>query len=104
MRVLTPSRERHSEQAARYGTHRYLDKPFDLDAMLTHIRDMIGVGLIDATWLAKLPPVLAERLQALDGALAWADGEITRVETEFGRVAGTLERRLTSNGRAGAGS
>src|SRR6187401_3582930 len=29
----------------------------------THIRDMIGVGLIDKTWLTKLPPILAERLQ-----------------------------------------
>jgi hypothetical protein len=28
----------------------------------THIRDLIGVGLIDRTWLAKLPPLLAERL------------------------------------------
>jgi hypothetical protein len=31
----------------------------------THVRDMIGVGLIDQTWLAKLPPVLAERLKAI---------------------------------------
>ncbi len=30
------------EQADRYGTHRYLDKPFDLDALLTHIQQMIG--------------------------------------------------------------
>jgi len=30
-----------------------------------HIRDLIGVGLIDRTWLAKLPPVLAERLQGI---------------------------------------
>ena len=30
-----------------------------------HIQDMIGVGLIDRTWLAKLPPVLAERLQGI---------------------------------------
>jgi CheY-like chemotaxis protein len=34
--------ERAREQAERYGTHRYLDKPFDLDAMLTNIREMIG--------------------------------------------------------------
>ena len=26
---------------------------------------MIGVGLIDATWLARLPPTLGERLQTL---------------------------------------
>jgi hypothetical protein len=31
----------------------------------THLRDLIGVGLIDRGWLAKLPPVLAERLQAI---------------------------------------
>jgi len=31
----------------------------------THVRDLIGVGLIDRTWLAKLPPVLAERLQGI---------------------------------------
>ena len=30
-----------------------------------HIRDMIDVGLLDRTWLAKLPPVLAERLQGI---------------------------------------
>jgi hypothetical protein len=33
------------------------------DAM--HLRDMINVGLIDRSWLAKLPPVLAERLQQI---------------------------------------
>lgn len=31
----------------------------------THLRDMIGVGLVDRSWLAKLPPPLAERLQAI---------------------------------------
>ncbi len=30
-----------------------------------HVRDMIGVGLIDETWLATLPPALAARLQEL---------------------------------------
>jgi hypothetical protein len=29
------------------------------------MRDLIGVGLIDASWLPKLPPALAERLQKL---------------------------------------
>jgi Uncharacterised nucleotidyltransferase len=29
----------------------------------THIRDLIGVGLIDASWLPKLPPELATRLK-----------------------------------------
>jgi hypothetical protein len=32
---------------------------------LVHIQDLIGVGLIDPSWLAKLPPVLAERLKEL---------------------------------------
>ncbi len=31
----------------------------------THVRDLIGVGLIDRSWLAKLPPVLAERLEGI---------------------------------------
>jgi hypothetical protein len=31
----------------------------------THLRDLIEVGLLDATWLDTLPPVLAERLQQL---------------------------------------
>lgn len=30
-----------------------------------HLEDMLGVGLIDATWLTKLPPVLAARFQAI---------------------------------------
>jgi hypothetical protein len=35
----------------------------DKDRM--HLRDLIDVGLVDAAWLAKLPPVLAERLRLL---------------------------------------
>jgi hypothetical protein len=31
----------------------------------THLRDMIGVGLIDATWPARFPPLLGVRLQQL---------------------------------------
>ncbi len=31
----------------------------------THLRDMIGVGLLDATWPARLPPLLGDRLQQL---------------------------------------
>ena len=31
----------------------------------THVRDLIGVGLIDGSWPARLPPVLAERLQGI---------------------------------------
>lgn len=28
-----------------------------------HVRDLVGVGLIDQSWVTKLPPILAERLQ-----------------------------------------
>jgi len=35
----------------------------DKDRM--HLRDMLGVGLIDATWPARYPPELATRLQHL---------------------------------------
>ena len=31
----------------------------------THLRDMIGVRLIDESWLTKLPPELAERLKRI---------------------------------------
>jgi hypothetical protein len=31
----------------------------------THLRDLLGVGLIDETWRAKLPDELVSRLQAL---------------------------------------
>jgi hypothetical protein len=31
----------------------------------THLRDMLDVGLIDASWLPKLPPALAQRFQHL---------------------------------------
>ena len=37
---------RAQTQASRYGTHRYLAKPLDLDAMLEAIREMIGI-----TWV-----------------------------------------------------
>ena len=30
-----------------------------------HVRDLIGVGLVDATWLPRLPPTLAARLANL---------------------------------------
>jgi CheY-like chemotaxis protein len=37
-RLLT----RAQEQAARYGAHRYIEKPFDVDALLSSIQEMIG--------------------------------------------------------------
>jgi DNA-binding response OmpR family regulator len=45
--VLVTSTSEHllqtaQEQAARYGTHRYLGKPFHLDTVLAEIRELIG--------------------------------------------------------------
>jgi DNA-binding response OmpR family regulator len=34
--------DRAREQATRYGQHRYLEKPFDADAIVAEIRAMIG--------------------------------------------------------------
>ena len=34
--------ERAREQADRFGTHRYLGKPFDLGEMLDMVRDLVG--------------------------------------------------------------
>lgn len=31
----------------------------------THLRDFLDVGLVDASWMAKLPPISAERLRVL---------------------------------------
>lgn len=31
----------------------------------THLRDLIEIGLVDLSWVEKLPPALATRLQAL---------------------------------------
>ena len=30
-----------------------------------HVLDLIGVRLIDSSWLTKLPPVLADRLKQI---------------------------------------
>jgi hypothetical protein len=30
-----------------------------------HVEDLIGVGLIDRSWPARMPPLLAQRLQAI---------------------------------------
>jgi hypothetical protein len=38
-------------------SHRRIDR--------VHLRDMIGVGLIDAAWPARLPKALGDRLQQL---------------------------------------
>ncbi len=36
--------ERAREQAAQYGSHRYLVKPFGLDEILEHTREMVGAA------------------------------------------------------------
>jgi twitching motility two-component system response regulator PilH len=42
--VSTSSRllDEAREQAGRFGTHRYLVKPFDLDALMSMVEEMIG--------------------------------------------------------------
>lgn len=35
----------------------------DKDRM--HLRDLISVGLVDASWTTRLPPFFAERLQTI---------------------------------------
>lgn len=61
------------EQATRFDSLRVID----LDALVrikltayrrkdqVHLLDLIGVGLVDASWTKTLPPVLAARLQDL---------------------------------------
>ena len=39
-RLLTPAQD----QVARYGMHRYLEKPFDVEALLSNIQEMIGAA------------------------------------------------------------
>lgn len=36
--------ERAQEQADRFGTHRYLGKPFDLGEMLEVVKDLVGTA------------------------------------------------------------
>ena len=31
----------------------------------THLRDLLGVGLIDASWLSRFPPELSNRLKQI---------------------------------------
>ena len=51
--------EQVDEAVVRMKLTSYRDK----DKM--HVRDMIGVGLVDAAWPARYPPELAARLQHL---------------------------------------
>ena len=51
------------EQADEAAMRMKLTSCRDKDKM--HIRDMIGVGLVDAAWPARFPPELAARLQHL---------------------------------------
>ena len=50
-----------------------------------HVEDMINVGLIDPSWLAKLPPELAVRLKhIMDTAGRLTSDCINRLETRHG--------------------
>lgn len=61
------------EQAVEMGTMRVLSLEALVQIKLTafrdkdrmHLRDMIGIGLIDASWVGRLPTALAKRLQEL---------------------------------------
>lgn len=66
-RLFTPS---HVEPADDYDIVKLpalltmkLNAYRDKDRM--HLRDMLSIGLIDATWLPQLSPLHAERLQQL---------------------------------------
>lgn len=60
-------------ESADFGSFRVIDLAALVRIKLTafgrkdqvHVLDMIGVGLVDATWTKRLTPVLAERLQQL---------------------------------------
>jgi hypothetical protein len=68
-----PAANPNVEEATEFGSLRVLN----LDALVrikltafrrkdqVHLLDMLGVGLIDASWTHKLPPILAARLQTL---------------------------------------
>jgi hypothetical protein len=59
--------------AVDFGSFRVLDLPALVQIKLTafrdkdrtHLRDLIGVGLVDLSWIQRLSPVLAARLQQL---------------------------------------
>jgi hypothetical protein len=42
-----------------------MELAFDKLTNRVHVRDLIDVGLIDQSWTARLPDVLASRLQLL---------------------------------------
>lgn len=60
-------------ESTEFGSFRVIDLASLVKIKLTafrdkdrvHLRDMIGVGLVDASWPARFSPVLAERLQQL---------------------------------------
>ena len=57
---------RARDQAERYGNHRYLDKPFELEALLTAIREMIGQAW--ATRTRRTRPCERGGLRSPDGS------------------------------------
>ena len=57
--VITPLTPKGLDALVRMKLTSYRDKD------RTHLRDMLDVGLIDQSWVGRLPPELAARLQAL---------------------------------------
>jgi hypothetical protein len=61
----------------------------------THLRDMIGVGIFDQSWLPRLPPVLAARLQLI---LETPDGRVFKLSNTSAYVPhGNSRKYLTAS-------
>lgn len=51
--------------ARRDGCPKLSEIILDLDFDRVHLRDLLDVGLVDASWLERMPPTLRARLQEL---------------------------------------
>src|SRR5262249_58340659 len=55
----------------------------------THVRDLISVGLVDESWLLKLPGELGGRLQTLlENSGGWPKGGMARIWVGGGGLGG----------------
>lgn len=73
VKIGEPAANPGVEQSTDMGAFRVLDLEALVQIKLTafrdkdrtHIRDLIGVGLVDQSWPARLPDVLTQRLQSI---------------------------------------
>ena len=63
--VIATDDERVFDAARHFGAIVRMKLTSFRDKDRTHLRDLIGVGLIDASWCDRLPTVLADRLREL---------------------------------------